>query len=280
MDSIRRFFKERGFLEVEVPLLASAPIPEANIKLFQVQAGKATFRLLPSPELYLKQLVAKGMERVFSISPAFRAGEEGRLHVSQFTMLEWYGAGRDYGWLMETVEELLPWVAECAGNAAGIDLSPPYPRLELRGLFIERAGWDPWTDEDHGRFDMDMVDVIEPSLPRDRPVFLVDFPPWQGSLARAKPRPAEGVERVELYLAGVELANGFSELTDREEQERRFARELAAAGLQDQGLPGPFLQSLERLPECAGMALGVDRLVMLLGGFGSVQETRSFPLFQ
>ena len=283
VDTIRRFFKGRGFLEVEVPLLSPSPIPEANIKLFPVDGGRERLYLLPSPELYMKPLLAQGLERIFTVCPAFRQGEKGRFHLPQFTMLEWYGAGRDYSWLMEMVEELLPFVAQETSSMLPrgftIDVTPPYPRLSLRQLFQELAGWDPWLEPNEERFDLDLVERIEPSLPDDRPVFLVDYPSWQGSLARSKPNGEEGVERVELYLAGVELGNGFSELTDRGEQQSRFEKELQRMG-EARGLPDRFLDAVDRLPPCAGMALGVDRLVMLLAGLGSVAETRPFPTFQ
>ena len=282
VDGLRRFFKERGFLEVELPLMASRPIPEATIRLFPVlRPDGGRWFLLPSPELYLKPLLAQGLERIFYLGPAFRAGERGRLHLPQFTILEWYGAGRDYTWLMEMVEELLPWLAmelrRSFSLPEGLRLEPPYPRLSLRSLYQELAGWDPWSEPDPHRFDLDMVERIEPWLPKDQPVFLKDYPIWRGSLARPLPPPQEGVERVELYLAGVELANGFSELVDRREQERRFMDELAEMGRGAEELPVPFLEQLEKLPPCAGMALGVDRLVMLLAGLNSVDETRAVP---
>ncbi|NDY41867.1 EF-P lysine aminoacylase GenX [Dissulfurirhabdus thermomarina] len=272
VEALRAWFRSRGFVEVQTPILVGAPAPEPEIDAFAV-AGAGY--LAPSPELAMKRLLAEGFDRIFQLGPVFRRGERGGRHLPEFTMLEWYRAGADYHALMADCEAVLPVAARAAGHPGTevhfggrvVDLAPPYPRLPVREAFRRLAGWEPGADPDPWRFDHDMVERVEPALDAGRPVFLVDYPASRAALARLKPGDPAVAERVELYAGGLELANGFSELTDPAEQRRRFARDRERrrrAGLDPYPMPEAFLEALGAVPACAGMALGVDRLLMLL----------------
>ncbi|MEA1866507.1 MAG: amino acid--tRNA ligase-related protein, partial [Thermodesulfobacteriota bacterium] len=157
---------------------------------------------------------------------------------------------------------------------------PPFPRITIKKVFEKYAGWTPGPSPDLDRFNQDMVAKIEPNLPQDRPVFLMDYPASCASLARLKTSDNDVAERVELYAGGLEIANGFSELTDHEEQEARFRKEAERRRKQRlRAYPRPeeFLSSLSRLPKCAGMALGIDRMVMLLTDASNINDVVTFP---
>ncbi len=290
IQAVRQYFTDQGFIEVQTPLLVRAPAPERNIRTFSVNQGGAKGRLflIPSPELNMKRLLAQGLDKIFQLGPVFRMEERGRFHLPEFTMLEWYRTGADYNRLMKDCESLLtaiclamdldqrniPW------NGRGIDMSPPFPRLTVEQAFFDLAGWTPGPAPDPDRFDMDLVACVEPGLPDDRPVFLMDYPASMASLARLKPGSTDVAERVELYCAGLELANGFTELTDPEEQAERFREELLARrdrGLEEYPWPEDFLNALSAMPPCAGMALGIDRLVMLLTNSSEIDQVVAFP---
>ncbi|MFO8241493.1 MAG: EF-P lysine aminoacylase EpmA [Dissulfuribacterales bacterium] len=289
--SIRSFLAEQGFLEVQTPLMIEAPIPESSIRTFPVPQGKGRpdLYLIPSPEINLKRLLAEGFDRIFQLGPVFRKGEQGCHHLSEFTMLEWYRTESDYHDLMSDSEAIIKIAARAVGwkddsvtyKGRKIDVNPKFPRITIKQMFEKYAGWTPNISTDLDRFNEDMVTKIEPNLPWDRPVFLMDYPASCASLARLKPSDPMVAERVELYAGGLEIANGFSELTDRVEQETRFRKE--AERLVEQGFnvcawPEEFLTSLSRLPKCAGMALGVDRLIMLLTNSSNINEVVPFPL--
>jgi elongation factor P--(R)-beta-lysine ligase len=283
LQALRAFFRDRGYLEVETPVRLAAPALEAHIDA--EPAGSAYLRT--SPELHMKRLVAEGIPRLFQIGPCFRRGELGRLHQPEYTMLEWYRAETDYRGVMDDARALL-----CAVAAARAARPPEHgvPRacleaewtvLSVRDAFETYAGWDPFGAFDPDRFDIDLVTKVEPALPRDRPVALIDYPAPLAALARCRPERPPVAERWELYLNGVELANAFSELTDPLEQRRRFASCAALrreAGRDVYPMDEAFLVALDAgMPECAGVALGVDRLVMLLAGAASVAEVQAFP---
>ncbi|MBN1557662.1 MAG: EF-P lysine aminoacylase GenX [Lentisphaerae bacterium] len=283
LQAVRRFFAERGFIEAETPVRLAAPAPEEHIEA--EPAGGAYLRT--SPELYLKRLLAEGWPRVFEMGPCFRRGEAGRLHQPEYTMLEWYRAGADYLDVLADTKTLLAAAARAATGGTRvtyrgetIELLPVWDCLTVRDAFLQFAGWDPVAACDADRFDVDLVGKVEPALPRDRPVVLKDYPAARAALARCRPGAPPVAERWELYAGGMELANAFSELTDAEEQRRRF--EAANAARRARGAPAypldeAFLGALERgLPPCAGVALGIDRLVMLLSGCESVEDTRTF----
>lgn len=266
---IRRFFDDRGYLEVETPIRGFAPIPEAHIDLIESEGGL----LFASPEIYMKPLLAQGLERIFQIARVFRKGERGAKHLPEFTLLEWYAKDADYLDLMADLEEMLPFLSRERGQGAAltyqgktVDLSPPWERLTVREAFERYGsmGMDRALETD--RFDEVMGFEIEPCLGLDKPVFLHDYPRSRASLARLSPGDPTVAERVELYIEGLELANGFSELNDPAEQRRRFEEEHGLRdffGKKNYPLPQEFLESLHAMPPAAGIALGLDRLLML-----------------
>jgi lysyl-tRNA synthetase class 2 len=290
IDALRTFLGGEGFLEVQTPLMIPAPAPEPYIDAFAVPQGrgKSDLYLIPSPELCLKRLLSEGIERVFQLGPVFRKGERGRHHLPEFTMLEWYRTGADYHGLMADCEAMMQVAAKAAGSQASflrygdheIDIAPPYVRITVESAFERYAGWRPGPEPDAERFNADMVARVEPNLPHDRPVFLLDFPASCASLARLNASDPAVAERVEWYVAGLELGNGFSELTDPEEQEARFRREAGrrrVLGLAEYPFPEDFIASLRNLPPCAGMALGIDRLVMFLTDAQEIDDVVPFP---
>jgi elongation factor P--(R)-beta-lysine ligase len=282
---IRGFFEGEGFLEVETPIRIPAPAPEEHI---DPEPSGGRF-LAASPELQMKRLVASGAyERIFQISRCFRRGERGARHLPEFTMLEWYRAGAGIEALMADCEALIGRAAAAVGafpivsfQGRAVDLAPPWERREVSDAFARFAGWRPGGAPDAERFTRDLVDLVEPALPRARPVFLAGYPASMASLARLDPSDPERAERFELYAGGLELANGFAELTDAAEQRARF--EEAVGERRDRGATCPplderLLAALEiGLPPCAGIALGVDRLVMLLTGATSIDDVVAFP---
>jgi elongation factor P--(R)-beta-lysine ligase len=280
---VREFFAARDFLEVETPI--RLPTPALELHIDAEPSGDAFLRT--SPELHLKRLLAAGHERLFEMGPCFRRGERGRRHNPEYTMLEWYRSNADYGDVLADCRELLRAVAlQTTGSTrlafAGctVDLQGEWHQVTVREVFLDAAGWDPVEGYDADRFDLDMVNKVEPALPTDRPVVLLDYPVEAAALARCRPDDPPVAERWELYVAGLELANAYSELTDAAEQRRRF--EECAACRRDARrdvypLDEPFLDALRSgMPPCGGAALGVDRLVMVLTGAESIEQVRAF----
>lgn len=281
--ALRAFFSERGFLEVETPVRLAAPAPELHIDA--EPAGDAWLRT--SPELHMKRLLAAGYERIVQVGPCFRHGESGARHRPEYTMLEWYRAGADYHDILADTKALVLFLArEVLGSTLlrrggrEIVLEPVWEYLTVSEAFLRFAGWDPVEQYDPDRFDLDLVDKVEPHLPRETPVILADYPAAAAALARRKPGNPRVAERWELYLDGIELANAYSELTDAAEQAARFDewnRARAAAGKPVYPVDRAFLSALEKgLPPCAGVALGVDRLVMLFAGADSLDAVLPF----
>ncbi|MDD5758086.1 MAG: EF-P lysine aminoacylase EpmA, partial [Desulfobulbaceae bacterium] len=274
LQGTRSFFIDQGFLEVETPVRIPAPAPEAHIE--PEQSGE--WYLQTSPELCMKRLLAAGHARIFQICKCFRRQERGERHLPEMTMLEWYRSNADYRDLMTDCEELLRSlttnnVLQCHSHA--IDLSPPWPRLTLHAAFQRYApiSLDQALADDC--FEEILVRDIEPHLGQRTPVFLCDYPAVQASLARLQPNNPTLAERFELYINGIELANGFSELTDANEQRLRFQSEqksISSLGRQPGPMPEPFLTDLAKLPAAAGIALGVDRLVMLFSGATHIDQ--------
>ena len=265
LRAIRAFFDARGFTEVETPVRIPAPAPEPHIDC----PPSGDWFLRASPELQMKKLLAAGMERIYQIGPCFRAGEKGRRHSPEFTMLEWYRANADYSDIARDAEELVAEVLRPRGSAA-------LPRVTVREAYRRWAGWDPVEAWDQDRFDFDMATKIEPNLPKG-PLFLMDYPAPAASLARLKADDPRVAERWELYVDGLELANAFTELTDPVEQRRRFENarvERRALGEADYPLDEEFLDALARMPPSGGVALGVDRLVMLACGVHDIADVR------
>jgi len=280
--AIRSFFSGQGFLEVETPVRMSAPAPEAYIDAIPSDG----WYLSTSPELHMKQFLATGYERVFQVGKCFRRGERGRLHNPEFTMLEWYRAGGDYLKMLDDCVGLVQHVCtelktgyELQYQGRRLDLSPPWRRLTIAQAYQQYAGWTPGPDPDQDRFDLDMVEKIEPAIGGEHPVVLTDYPAAMASLARVRPGDRNVAERLEIYAGGLELANAFSELTDVEEQKRRFGVEnekRRKAGKTIYPVPERFLSIVGRMPPSGGCALGVDRLVMLFCDAGSIDEVITF----
>ena len=264
LREIRAFFNVRGFTEVETPVRIPAPAPEPHIDC----PPSDDWFLRASPELQMKKLLAAGMERIYQIGPCFRAGEKGSRHSPEFTMLEWYRANADYSDIARDAEELLAEVLK--RDHADVQ------RLTVREAYVRWAGWDPVETWDQDRFDFDMATKIEPNLPKE-PLFLTDYPAPAASLARLKSDDPRVAERWELYVDGIELANAFTELIDPVEQRRRFElarEERRALGEADYPLDEEFLDALVRMPPSGGVALGVDRLVMLACGVHDIADVR------
>jgi elongation factor P--(R)-beta-lysine ligase len=281
-ESIRTFFNRRGYFEVETPVRVPVVAPEPQIVPF---ASEGWF-LSTSPELHMKRLLAAGYDRIFQISRCFRRGERGRWHNPEFTMLEWYRAGADYRQIVDEIEQLVVTVAgrfrtgrRVTYQGREIDLRQPWPRITVREAFLRDAGWDPVIQNDEVRFDTDLVTRVVPAFPADRPTVLTDYPAAMASLARLKPDASGVAERAEVFIAGLELANVYTELTDRVEQERRF-REAVEQINRERGqtaaMPQKFIDALPDMPACGGVALGVDRLVMLVCDAASVDEVMPF----
>ncbi|TLM63004.1 MAG: EF-P lysine aminoacylase GenX [Deltaproteobacteria bacterium] len=277
LQQVRAFFVGRGLLEVETPCRIPANAPELHIDA--VEAAGAV--LQSSPELAMKRLLAAGYPDLFQLARVWRDGERGRRHLPEFTLLEWYRRDADYTALMGDCEALLGHLVpggRLAWGGAELDLSPPWPRLSVDEAFRRHAACPVDEALATGRFDEILTDEVEPRL-GPGPLFLVDYPAPLAALARLKPANPAVAERVELYLGGLELANGFSELTDPVEQRARFTADEAArraAGKPPRPLPEPYLADLSALPPCAGIALGLDRLVMLLAGAAEIGEVVAF----
>lgn len=282
LRAVRQFFADRGFLEVETPVRVACPALELHIDA--VPADGAYLRT--SPELHIKRLLADGLPRVFELGPCFRRGERGERHNPEFTMLEWYRTHASYDDILADARQLLPYVflqakgeTACRYRGRDIQVAPPWHELTVRDAYRQFAGWDPVADFDADRFDLDMVEKIEPALPLDRPVVLRDFPPALAALARCRAGATPVAERWELYVGGLELANAFSELTDAGEQRRRFvacAEQRRARGREVYPIDEAFLEAVGRMPPSGGVAMGIDRLVMLVAGVDTIDGARAF----
>jgi len=282
IQAVRTFFIERDYLEVETPCCIPAPAPEAHIDAMAAEKGY----LQTSPEVCMKRMLAAGYDRLFQICKCFRHGERGSKHLPELTLLEWYTAGDHYLDMMVQCEDLIGFVGKCTRADIGlvfqgrnIDLKVPWHRVTVEEAFDRYASLSMERALSENRFDEMMGCEIEPMLGWDRPVFLYDYPARLGALARLKPSDHRYAERFELYIGGLELCNAFTELTDPVEQKTRFLHEAEirkAAGKQDYPLPEKFLKSLSFMPEAAGNALGIDRLVMLMANTKTIDDVVAF----
>jgi lysyl-tRNA synthetase class 2 len=300
---IRGFFEARDVLEVETPILSAAANCDPNIRSFETRysgpaaGGRARRFLRTSPEFSLKRLLAAGIGDCYELGRVFRDGEAGRNHNPEFTMLEWYRLGWDHLRLAGEVVDLV----QCC--RAEVDASPAtVRRISYRELFAEAFGFDAFTAaiealrvpladfsiEPDGLLRDDWLDLLislrlQPTWPADQLLLLYDFPPSQCALARIRGSAADAVaERFEVYLGAQELANGYHELADATEQRERFERELERRRQRgDQAVLPVDLALLEALeagfPDCAGVALGIDRLLMQLAGLHSIHDVQAFP---
>ena len=283
VQAIRRFFDEREFVEVETAVRIPAPAPEEHIDCPPVVGGGY---LRASPELQMKKLLAAGMDKIYQIGPCFREGERGSRHNPEFTMIEWYRRGANYLDIKRDLESLLEGLVVAdrrSGRAEGENIL-----LRVRNAYLRYAGWDPWEgDWDQDRFDFDMATKIEPAIKElGGGVFLMDYPPQAASLAKLttalpttdNPRPTTYAERWEFYWDGMELANCFTELCDRDEQKLRFEKAKEARKLlkeADYPIDSEFIDCLPKIENAAGVALGVDRLVMVLTKMKEISAVRA-----
>lgn len=292
MRSTRAFFHSRGVMEVDTPLLARGATVDRHIESFMVIGREGSRWLQTSPEFAMKRLLAAGSGPIYQLAHVFRREEAGRQHNPEFTMLEWYRSGWDHHWLMDEVAELLAALgvagaperlsyAQAWQRVAGVDPhrateSELAAALASRGIAppdgpaLDRDGW----------LDLGFGALVCPALGREAPCFVHDFPASQAALARVRPGEPPLAERFELVWKGVELANGFHELTDAAEQEKRFLADRAWRAA-NQRLAPPHDEALiealhEGLPASAGVALGFDRLLMLLRGLPDLASAMPF----
>ena len=285
-DAVRRFFRTQGFLEVDTPVRQPVLIPESTIE----PLASVSWFLQTSPEQCMKRLLTRGCGTIFQICPCFRAGERGSRHLEEFTMLEWYRLGSDYRDLMEDCRALICFIVEAlradprfaaviAGSWFGkVDPAQRWERLTVAEAFERWASTSPEEALQSGRFDEIISIDIEPRLGLTAPAILYDYPAACGSLARLRADDDSVAERFELYINSMELANGFSELTDAYEQRLRFEQELdkiERSGRRRPPMPKRFLEDLGRIDSAAGIAFGLDRLLMLLLSASSINEVVS-----
>lgn len=282
IQNIRLYFINHDFLEVETPLRIPAPAPEEHIEAIP----SAGWFLQTSPELCMKRLLAAGYSSIFQICKCFRDAERGNMHLPEFTMLEWYVSGFNYLRLMDQCEEMLIEVFSkmgCGENLAwqnqNINLAPPWEKITVAEAFSRYAkiSCDQAIADD--KFEEIMADCVEPHLGTVRPTFIYDYPSAHSTLAKLKNGNPDIAERFELYIGSLELANGFSELVDAEEQRKRFFDALQARARKkwrNYPIPEKFLSALGKIPAAAGIALGIDRLVMLLTDTKSIDDVVTF----
>ena len=281
LRSIRNYFVDHGFLEVETPYRIPSPAPEANIDALWAEG----WFLHTSPELCMKRLLAAQYPCLFQICKCFRKEERGRKHLPEFTMLEWYAAGRDYHDVMGQTEDLIRTLAADLGRKVllyqnePVDLKEPWQRMTVPAAFDTYGSVSMAEALETDRFDEVMAIEIEPNLGRRIPVFLYDYPASKGALARLKKGNPRLAERFELYICGLELCNGFSELADPVEQRMRFEKEQKDRRLSGKPvypMPEIFLESLVDMPNAGGNALGIDRLLMLFADATIIDDVVAF----
>ena len=310
--AVRSWFDGQGFLEVETP--ARVPSPGQEVHLEAIPAGDQRF-LITSPEYHMKRLVAAGVPRIVQICRCWRGGERGSHHQPEFTMIEWYRAGASLEEIARDCEALVEVAARAVGHWPAVDVpasrgrdgkpeklavEAPFGRLTVRAALSRFAGTTLRGDEsvDSLRdlaaradchpgtaatwddiFFQVFLDRVEPHLGRERPTFVFDWPLPLAALVRRKPDDPLMVERFELYAGGLELANAFGELCDPVEQRARF---VAEAGLRRQQgravypIDEKLLASLANMPPTCGVAMGFDRLVMLVTGAEHIREVLAF----
>jgi lysyl-tRNA synthetase class 2 len=294
---MRAFFDARDFIEIEAPILVPSPGLELHLDAFVIADSGEDRYLITSPEYQMKRLLAGGLERIYSLGKVFRRGEAGPQHNPEFTMLEWYRAGAGWEAIADDIEALVssladdfgvaglarPWlrisVADATERWAGVRIDGDEPLPSLRDK-IGRAGHrvpadGAWDDVFFTMF----LDAVEPHLGHEKPTLVYDWPRPLCALAREKPGDPRVVERFEVYAAGLELCNAFGELTDVAEQRRRLDSDLderRRRGLPEYPIDEKFLTALTDMPPSSGIALGVDRVVMLLTGADDIRQVLAF----
>ncbi|WP_428772722.1 elongation factor P--(R)-beta-lysine ligase [Vibrio sp.] len=299
IHQIRQFFVDRQVMEVETPAMSHAAVTDIHLDTFMthfVGPGYASGRPLyfaTSPEFHMKRLLAAGSGSIFQIAKAFRNEENGRYHNPEFTLLEWYRVGFDHHQLMDEMDQLLQGILNCL----------PAERLSYQQAFIRVLGVCPLTASmptlKNTAATLGLSDIAEPEQDRDTllqllfsvgveskigqqaPAFVYDFPASQAALAKINPDDPRVAERFEVYFKGIELANGFHELDDGDEQLARFEADNAKRrqmGLAEQPIDHHLIAALNAgLPACAGVALGIDRLIMLALGCDHIDQVTAFP---
>ncbi len=316
IDGIREYFKTNGFHEVETPLLVKYPGTEPYLEVFETELRVQNHSqqrgfLLTSPELAMKKILSAGFGSIFQICKSFR-NEEGlsSFHNPEFTILEWYRINADYTDVMNDFEGLMLFLLEKLGSRNNVltyqgkeyNLSQPWLRISVAEAFEKFAGIDTETLLTHEKlvvvaqakgysvnagspweevYNLIFLNEVEPHLGQEQPTFLYDYPASQAALSKRKADDPRFAERFELYLAGLELGNAFTELTDSVEQRSRMEADLderQSAGKTDYGIDDDFINCLEFMPETGGIAVGVDRLVMLFADAASLKDTLFFPV--
>lgn len=311
---IRDFFYQENFHEVFTPVLVPALIPESYLEVFETflrrrDGSCKKLYLIPSPEVSIKKLLVGGIGNCFEISRSFRNGEmDSRFHQPEFTLLEWYRVGANYEKIMEDCEKLIAYLnlriknkkedLKITYQGREIDLTAPWERISVVQAFLKYAkvpysaidnlekirrvavkkGYsvkkeDSWEQLFHQIY----LNEVEPHLGRGRPTVIYDYPKELAALAKIKKTDPRFCERFEFYIGGLELGDCYTELTDWREQEERFKKELKKVSVV---ADSDFLAALKTgLPDCAGIAVGVDRLVMLFADVVDIKETLPFPFF-
>lgn len=303
LSNLRIFFAEKDILEVQTPILSLAGNTEPTIESFVTQEHENSAHniqpsfLNTSPEFAMKRLLAAGYGSMYQITPAFRQDEQGKRHNPEFTLLEWYRIDFDHHALMGEVNALVRFVAE---DVLKLERSEFFSYQDAMIKFAEvdpfnatieelkqvtiKAGIDAVGMDDVSKdtwFDLIMSQIVEKKLPLNRPVFIYDYPASQAALAKIRKGKPDVAERFELYINGMELANGFHELSDAEEQAQRFKQQQQQRKKSgQQGIPADYhlIEALKHgLPECAGVAIGLERLFMVLSGAEHINEVLTFP---
>ncbi|HHX8269610.1 elongation factor P--(R)-beta-lysine ligase [Vibrio diabolicus] len=297
--SIRQFFADRQVMEVDTPAMSHATVTDIHLHTFQTEfvgpgyADGSKLFFMTSPEFHMKRLLAAGSGSIYQINKAFRNEENGRYHNPEFTMLEWYRVGFDHHKLMDEMDDLLQLVLKCGAAQ----------RMTYQQAFIDVLGVCPlegsMTELKTAASKLGLSDIAEPEEDRDTllqllfsvgvehkigqdvPAFVYDFPASQAALAKINPQDHRVADRFEVYFKGIELANGFHELDNPKEQLARFEQDNAKRldmGLKPQPIDYHLISALEAgLPDCAGVALGIDRLIMLALGCDHIDQVTAFP---
>ncbi|MFC1569506.1 EF-P lysine aminoacylase EpmA [bacterium] len=314
LQGIREFFNKKNFLEIEAPTLTPYPTLDNNIDSIKCEIDTPdnqtkTLYLHTSPEHAMKKLLAAGSDNIYYLGKVFRNNELTRLHNPEYTMVEWYRLEADYHDIMKDTQDLISTIVDKLFGSFTfkyqnrvVDLIPPWPIISISELFkntfelsssellseeslqlaaerysIHYSKKDDWETLFHRLF----MDKIEPNLGIPQPVFIIDYPQKIGLMARSKSEDSRFVERVELYIAGLELANGYSELTDPNEQLQRFSKQQKIKkdyNSKNYPIDHELIDAMKLgLPNCAGIALGIDRLLMFLLNKTEIQDVILFP---
>lgn len=287
LAKIREFFLTRNVLEVETPLLYPSSATDPYIESFSTTYRNQTLYLQTSPEFPMKRMLCAGSSDIYEISKVFRKDESGKKHNPEFTLLEWYRVGFDHHQLIQDVDELLQFILQ----------TKPADKISYQQIFIDNVNLDPFvaninelqncaaqhnlqlpekTDKDD-LLNLLLTHLIEPNVGTEKPIFIYDYPASQAALAKIRHDTPSVAERFEVYFQGLELANGYHELTDANEQRRRFEsdnKKRQSLNLPTVAIDEKLLSAMADLglPDCAGVALGVDRLIMLAAGTNDIRE--------